>query len=95
MKQCKKCSQSKPFDEFYSHDDAKDGYLNHCKQCTRERVKKYRVKNYEKCRQYKKRYDAQARLEQAERAKRDKFRNDFSAINKSSAQRSSPAREHE
>ena len=38
--------------EFYSHQETKDGYLNKCKNCTRQNVTAYRNANLEKIRAY-------------------------------------------
>jgi len=41
-KVCKKCEKSKAITEFYAHSMMADGFLNICKECTKERVLKHR-----------------------------------------------------
>jgi len=51
-KNCFKCQTIKPITEFYKHNSMLDGYLNKCKQCTKNDVAKHRLKNIEKIREY-------------------------------------------
>lgn len=39
MKQCRRCHEVKPLDEFYPHKKMADGRLNHCRTCETERAK--------------------------------------------------------
>lgn len=38
MKQCFKCHNTKPLDEFYKHPQMSDGHLNKCRSCTQKDV---------------------------------------------------------
>lgn len=49
---CIRCQINKPLNEFYSHKEMKDGHLNVCKDCVKNRVHKYRLNNIEKIREY-------------------------------------------
>ena len=52
MKQCFKCLEHKPIDDFYKHSAMGDGRLGKCKECTKADVKKHRADNLEKVRAY-------------------------------------------
>ena len=52
MKTCFKCNTVRPLTEFYKHPAMADGFLNKCKQCTKNDVSKHRNNNLEKVRQY-------------------------------------------
>lgn len=48
MKKCKKCGEVKELIEFYKNSKMKDGYVNNCIKCEKEKRKKYRNDNKEK-----------------------------------------------
>jgi len=52
MKTCIKCKKNKPKDCFYKHSMMKDGYLNECKECTKERSRNERNNNIDYVRNY-------------------------------------------
>lgn len=52
MKTCFKCLQSLPLEAFYKHSDMADGHLGKCKECTKSDVKKHRVENIKRIREY-------------------------------------------
>lgn len=37
---CKTCGETKPLSEYYDHPKARDGHLNECKACVRERSRR-------------------------------------------------------
>ncbi len=52
MKNCLKCNQTKILDEFNKRTRNKDGFENHCKECTRAEKRNLRAKDPEKAREY-------------------------------------------
>ena len=52
MKHCKECGRVLSIDEFYRHAAMKDGRLNKCKKCVRQRVSKHRGLNVDRIRAY-------------------------------------------
>lgn len=51
-KQCFKCQQVKPLDDFYKHPQMADGRLNKCKACAKSDASQHRSDNLEACRAY-------------------------------------------
>jgi hypothetical protein len=56
QKTCTKCGETKPFEEFNKDRSTKDGLRSCCKECTREKSRKWREANperhREKCRKW-------------------------------------------
>lgn len=52
MKQCRRCLRNLEQSEFYKHSQMADGHLNFCKQCTKDRVARYREANLDAVRDY-------------------------------------------
>lgn len=50
-KQCRSCRIDLEMTEFYRHPETRDGYLNHCKQCVRGRVRRRRAQNIDEYRE--------------------------------------------
>lgn len=51
-KVCRGCGKELPIDQFYKHSQMVDGYLNYCKDCVKNRIKKHRKENQEYFREY-------------------------------------------
>lgn len=49
---CRTCQEVKTLDRFYLHKQMADGHLNICKDCVKERIKKYYDFNKEKINKY-------------------------------------------
>lgn len=56
MKQCTKCFQRKPFDQFHRNRNTSDGYTHQCKDCACEAKKQYRQKHQHEIRESRKHY---------------------------------------
>lgn len=52
IKRCFKCLRDLPLSEFYRHAQMADGHLSKCGECTRTDVKRHRLANLEKVRDY-------------------------------------------
>lgn len=55
-KTCTKCGETKPLDEFYRHKGKADGVQSECKECKRERQRRYYEENRDKVLDYQRRY---------------------------------------
>ena len=52
MKQCFKCNEIKPLEDFYKHPQMKGGRVNKCKECNKADVRRNRKRNVEHYRAY-------------------------------------------
>lgn len=52
MKACFKCGETKPLDDFYKHSQMGDGHLNKCKDCAKIDVRRHRIENPDRVREY-------------------------------------------
>lgn len=52
MKKCFKCQKELPLSDFYKHKQMGDGYLGKCKTCTKKDVRKHRIENIDRIRDY-------------------------------------------
>lgn len=74
MKICRECDTMLPLSSFYKHAQMADGYLNKCKTCVKNRVKKHRSENLEAIQEYDRqranlphRVEARSKYRQSER----------------------------
>lgn len=67
MKLCNSCWVAKPYSEFYPHSRMEDGFLNKCKECVKNRVKKYSGDNIDRIRKYDRERDANPHRVEARR----------------------------
>ena len=51
-KVCKRCGKTLDISRFYQHPQMKDGHLNICMGCVKERVRKHRIQNIDAIRAY-------------------------------------------
>jgi hypothetical protein len=73
-KECSKCNNIKPLEEFHKDKRSKDGYRSKCKICVKEYTKKYNIKNKENIyKKNNKRYykNKESRLEKAKEYYKD------------------------
>jgi hypothetical protein len=52
MKVCRSCNKEKALNEYYTHAQMADGYLNKCKVCVKTRVNLHRGNNLDAVRDY-------------------------------------------
>jgi hypothetical protein len=52
LKKCFACEAVLPFSDFYKHPRTADGYLGKCKSCQRESIRRNRLVNLERFREY-------------------------------------------
>ena len=52
FKTCRRCDRQLGIGSFYPHSRMKDGFLNVCKQCVKERVKEHRRNNRDRITEY-------------------------------------------
>lgn len=52
MKNCTKCGELKPLEDYYALSGNKDGRFNECKECTKARVRRHRQENLERIQAY-------------------------------------------
>jgi len=56
MKKCKICGIEKLLCEFNKRSDAKDGLFHNCRECTKQKGKKYYIENKNKIKKYQKEF---------------------------------------
>jgi len=69
MKQCSKCKKIKDYSEFYKEKNRKNGIRSLCKDCCKERIKKYQNENKEKITANHKRWHQQNKEKQNAKAR--------------------------
>lgn len=62
-KECRDCFVWKPLEDYSKNKSTSDGKRNICKECDKERVRKYRRKNEEKYKDYNKKYHEENKTE--------------------------------
>lgn len=74
MKNCTKCGELKPLEDYYALSGNKDGRFNECKECTKARVRRHRDENLERIREYdRKRGSLEHRKENVKRTYRKRI----------------------
>ena len=53
---CRKCGQEKPLEEFAKNKECVLGHSHICKQCKAEQSRKWHAANFEKAREYNRKY---------------------------------------
>lgn len=64
MKTCRHCGGEFDLSSFYKHERMADGYLNICKICVKQRVKKHRINNIDAHRKYDRQRNKQPKRQQ-------------------------------
>jgi len=91
-KQCTKCDEIKPLNEYNKRSDSKDGLCPFCRECNRQYYQKWKErgdykKNYEKNKEKFKRYRKQYRADNLEKIKEYQRRPDIRAKKNESQKR--------
>jgi hypothetical protein len=85
VKQCFKCNESKPLDDFYKHPAMGDGRLGKCKECTKLDVSKHYIDTHDERRAYERarfqRPERKAKLIEYQRGMRERNPEKYAARN--------------
>ena len=52
MKECRRCHQVKPLDDFHNRWSSKDGKNSYCKECANEALREWRRNNPERSKEH-------------------------------------------